>query len=79
MDQVCVDGSVELRVFLDGSVLEVFTSTGRAATCRLYPLAPPPWGLRSEGPVSLTYWDLSNTYRDSSTDAGGGEAQRAMP
>lgn len=79
MDQVCVDGSVELRVFLDGSVLEVFTSTGRAATCRLYPLAPPPWGLRSEGPVSLTYWDLSNTYRDSSTDPGGGEAQRAMP
>lgn len=59
MQDPLIDGTVELRIFLDGSVLEVFSSTGRVATCRMYPLAPPPWTVGTSGAVSLTYWDLA--------------------
>jgi beta-fructofuranosidase len=55
-------GTIQLRVFIDGSVLEVFTSSGRVATCRLYPLQAPPWSLRLEGAAALTYWDFSHAY-----------------
>lgn len=79
MDEVTVDGLVELRVFLDGSVLEVFASTGRAATCRIYPLASPPWSLRSEGAVSITYWDLSESCGEPALDSPGEEAGGLLP
>lgn len=48
-----------LRVLLDGSVLEVFTSSGRSLTSRVYPIAPPPWSV--EGPSSAKVWDLGTT------------------
>lgn len=45
-----------VRLFLDGSVVEVFTSAGRALTTRVYPTQPPPWQL--EGPEQLLVWSL---------------------
>ena len=45
-----------VRVFLDGSVLEVFTSGGRVATGRVYPRQAPPW--RVEAPTGSLVWSL---------------------
>ncbi len=50
-----------VRVFVDGSVIEVFTSAGRSFTTRVYPLAAPPW--RVEAPDGAQVWDLQNTIR----------------
>lgn len=47
-----------LRVFVDGSVIEVFTSAGYAFTTRVYPLSPPPW--RLEAPAGSQTWDLQS-------------------
>lgn len=52
------DGSGEVRVFLDGSILEVFTGTGRVATCRFYPVSAPPWTVRFDGAADVDVWDL---------------------
>ncbi|CAM5471433.1 glycoside hydrolase family 32 protein [Leifsonia shinshuensis] len=45
------------RVFLDGSVVEVFTSAGRSITTRVYPTTPPPW--RVEAPAGTVVWDVA--------------------
>lgn len=45
-----------VRVFVDGSVVEVFTSAGRSFTTRVYPLAAPPWHI--EAPEGSLVWDL---------------------
>ncbi|MGH1524407.1 glycoside hydrolase family 32 protein [Leifsonia sp. L25] len=45
------------RVFLDGSVVEVFTSAGRSITTRVYPTTPPPW--RVEAPRGTVVWDVA--------------------
>lgn len=52
------DGSAAsgVRVFLDGSVIEVFTPSGRTLTSRVYPLAAPPWHV--EAPDGVIVWDL---------------------
>lgn len=53
------DGSSDrpaVRIFLDGSVVEVFTSAGRVLTTRVYPENPPPW--RIEAPHGCTVWQL---------------------
>lgn len=42
-------GPYEVVAFLDGSVLEVFTSSGLVATTRWYPAAAPPWTLEVTG------------------------------
>jgi beta-fructofuranosidase len=44
------------RVFLDGSVAEVFTSAGRVLSTRIYPTTPPPW--RVEAPENAQHWQL---------------------
>jgi beta-fructofuranosidase len=44
-----IDGSLSLRLFVDGSVGELFTGTGRSFTFRFYATTPPPWGLRVTG------------------------------
>ncbi|MGN6743175.1 MAG: GH32 C-terminal domain-containing protein, partial [Amnibacterium sp.] len=62
IEEVGLHGIIQLRVFLDGSVLEVFASSGRVATCRLYPLEAPPWTLQIQGAVALAYWDFSDVY-----------------
>ena len=49
---------ISVRLFVDGSVAELFTASGRVATFRLYPLAPPPWAVRYDGAGSLTGWPL---------------------
>lgn len=46
-----------LRVFVDGSTVEVFTSAGRVLTTRVYPASPPPW--RVEAPDGCTVWTLA--------------------
>ena len=56
------DGDSErpaVRVLLDGSTLEVFTSGGRSLSTRVYPLAPPPW--RIEAPSGAKVWRLDGT------------------
>lgn len=48
-----------LRVFLDGSVLEAFTSAGRSLTTRAYPLSGSGWTV--EAPHGVTLWNLART------------------
>ena len=55
------------RVFLDGSVVEVFTSAGRSITTRVYPTSPPPW--RVEAPGGTVVWDIAPAIA-AATDAG---------
>ncbi|MEV0288107.1 glycoside hydrolase family 32 protein [Kribbella sp. NPDC050820] len=45
------------RIFIDGSVVEVFTSGGRALSTRVYPTTPPPW--RIEAPPTARHWSLA--------------------
>ncbi|WP_370057359.1 glycoside hydrolase family 32 protein [Leifsonia sp. EB41] len=45
------------RIFLDGSVVEVFTSAGRSITSRVYPTTPPPW--RIHAPAGVVAWELA--------------------
>ncbi|MFG1815476.1 glycoside hydrolase family 32 protein [Kribbella sp. NPDC049174] len=45
------------RIFLDGSVVEVFTSSGRVLSTRVYPTTPPPW--RIEAPSTARHWSLA--------------------
>lgn len=54
-----IDGRPWFRVFLDGSVIEAFTSAGRAATTRTYPGAHTGWTVRIEGAIgSVHVWNL---------------------
>jgi len=47
------------RVFVDGSVIEAFTSAGRAATTRTYPIEHAGWAARVEGAIgSVHVWNL---------------------
>jgi beta-fructofuranosidase len=50
-------GAPAARIFLDGSVLEVFTSAGRVLSTRVYPTTPPAW--RIEAPAGAQYWPLA--------------------
>ncbi|ONI91120.1 glycosyl hydrolase [Saccharothrix sp. ALI-22-I] len=43
------DGAVDLRVIVDGSIVEVFLGSGEALTLRCYPTGPVPWRLRTTG------------------------------
>lgn len=47
------------RVFLDGSVIEIFTSAGRSLTSRVYPTTPPPWNLHA--PAGTVVWDVARS------------------
>ncbi|HEY3558433.1 MAG TPA: GH32 C-terminal domain-containing protein, partial [Kribbella sp.] len=49
-------GRPAARIFLDGSVLEVFTSAGRVLSTRVYPTTPPTWQL--EAPPDAHFWTL---------------------
>ncbi|MFT4122259.1 MAG: glycoside hydrolase family 32 protein [Microbacteriaceae bacterium] len=49
-------GRPAVRVFVDGSVIEVFTSAGRVITTRAYPTQPPPWTI--EAPEHALAWEL---------------------
>ena len=49
-------GRPAARIFLDGSVVEVFTSAGRVLSTRVYPTTPPPW--RIEAPANARRWSL---------------------
>ena len=44
-------------IFVDGSIIEVFTSAGRVLTTRVYPVSPPPW--RVEAPEECEAWTLA--------------------
>lgn len=52
-------GRPAVRVFLDGSVIEVFTSAGRSLTTRAYPLSGTAWTL--EAAVDAVVWTLATT------------------
>lgn len=36
-----------VRLFVDGSIVEAFTSAGRVLTTRIYPTTPPPWSVEA--------------------------------
>jgi len=59
-DAFASSGLPDLRIFVDGSVVEVFTSAGRVLTTRVYPLAAPPWTVSA--PSGLV-WDVRRTVR----------------
>lgn len=46
-----------VRIILDGSVVETFTSAGRVLSTRVYPTTPPPW--RVEAPPNALHWSLA--------------------
>jgi beta-fructofuranosidase len=48
-----------VRVLVDGSVVEVFTSAGRSVTTRVYPEQAPPWTV--EAPAEALVWELTGT------------------
>ena len=50
-------GRPAARIFVDGSIIEVFTSAGRVLTTRVYPVNPPPW--RVEAPEECEVWALT--------------------
>jgi beta-fructofuranosidase len=52
-------GHPAARIFVDGSIVEVFTSAGRVLTTRVYPVTPPPWEL--EAPEGCEVWSLAAT------------------
>lgn len=60
-----------VRVLVDGSIVEVFTSAGRALTTRVYPTQMPPWVV--ECPAQALVWQLrasigTHTACDDATD-----------
>ena len=63
-----------LRVFVDGSTVEVFTSAGRVLTTRVYSDSPPPW--RIEAPPECTAWTLT-TERPAPTSPDAGQVLAA--
>jgi beta-fructofuranosidase len=52
-------GRPAVRMLLDGSVLEVFTSAGRSLTTRVYPLSAQDWTI--EAPEGAQLWELAQT------------------
>lgn len=50
--------AAQVRLLLDGSVVETFTSGGRVATTRVYPAAPPPWRIEHDGTADVRLWRL---------------------
>ncbi len=64
-----------VRVLLDGSVLELFTSAGRSVTTRVYPTQAPPWSV--EAPNQALAWHLKpsvTTVSAPAADATAGSA-----
>lgn len=60
--QISASGTLALRWFVDGSISELFTGSGRCSTVRFYPTSPPPWDLELSGLTSddsVEVWPLS--------------------
>ena len=64
-------GRPAARIFVDGSVIEVFTSAGQVLTTRVYPVSPPPW--RVEAPEGCEVWALAADGRCLQAVGEGGE------
>ena len=61
------DRDLTVRLFLDGSIVELFTLSGKCATTRIYPIAPPPWSLDVAGLAShdrVEVWSLRASLPD---------------
>ena len=50
-------GRPAARIFVDGSIIEVFASAGRVLTTRVYPVNPPPWHLETTADGQV--WELA--------------------
>lgn len=67
-------GPVRLRWFVDGSVSELFTSTGHCSTLRFYPSTPPPWRLEIGGlaaTATVRAWALDGLAEERPADDDG--------
>jgi beta-fructofuranosidase len=61
--EITSTGALSLRWFVDGSIAELFTGSGRSATVRFYPTEPPPWTLTLNGRTAtdkVHVWRLSD-------------------
>ena len=62
-EPLCAAGArLTLIAYVDGSIVEVFTNSGRCATVRVYPTAPPPWRLEVLGSKvddHISCWSLN--------------------
>lgn len=65
-----------VRIFVDGSVVEIFTSAGRSITSRVYPTTPPPWHV--EAPGGSQVWDLARTISAAATPGDGIEDTQSV-
>jgi beta-fructofuranosidase len=45
-----------IRILVDGSIVELFTSAGKVLTTRVYPTTPSPWRIKS--PTDTLVWEL---------------------
>jgi beta-fructofuranosidase len=55
-----LDADDSVRLFVDGSILELFTGSGRSATMRVYPTTPPPWRVLLDDPeAEVRLWMLA--------------------
>lgn len=61
-EPLCATGaSLTITAYFDGSIVELFTNSGRCATVRMYPTSPPPWGLELLGTTAddrIECWSL---------------------
>jgi Beta-fructosidases (levanase/invertase) len=57
-----------VRIFIDGSVVEIFTQSGRSLTSRVYPLATPAWTVESDfaGDQDAVVWDIATAVHSES-------------
>lgn len=61
------DTQLTMTAYLDGSILELFTNSGRCATVRFYPTALPPWALEVQGCLEtdgVCVWSLEPMTRE---------------
>ena len=64
-----------MRVFVDGSIVEVFTSAGRSVTTRVYPTHAPPWTL--EAPEGVMVWELAAVFETGPAPAADADGEVA--
>ena len=63
-------GRPAVRLLLDGSTIEVFTSGGRSLSTRVYPEQPPPWSI--EAPTGAQVWRLGSAITAAAPGLDGG-------
>ncbi|BDZ40147.1 glycosyl hydrolase family 32 [Microbacterium suwonense] len=64
-DAFDASGRPAVRIFVDGSILEIFTSAGRSVTSRVYPRSAPEWTVHA--PAGAVLFDIRRSIEAEST------------